>query len=94
MSHCSGFGLYDEAVSIGLDEARSLLELAGGETPASVNKPAFDMDRQSYTGAFDRVRDHLAKGDIYQVNLTMRAPFAASRPGGEPVPGPDAPAAC
>ena len=31
-----------------------------------------DMDPAAYNRAFDAVRDHLSRGDIYQANLTMR----------------------
>ncbi|MES0880482.1 aminodeoxychorismate synthase component I [Roseibium sp. SCP14] len=70
------FGLYDQATPIGLEEARTLLEEAGGTRAASVRKPDFDMDRAAYADAFSQVRQHLAQGDIYQVNLTMRARLA------------------
>jgi para-aminobenzoate synthetase/4-amino-4-deoxychorismate lyase len=38
-----------------------------------VEVEGFDMDAQAHEAAFGRVRDHLARGDIYQANLTMRA---------------------
>ncbi|WP_417770527.1 aminodeoxychorismate synthase component I, partial [Stappia sp.] len=44
---------------------------ADGETGAEID--GFDMSRAEYDAAFAAVRDHLAKGDIYQANLTMRA---------------------
>jgi len=67
------FGLYDKAERLEIGEARTLLAGAGVSAEASVAKPVFDMDRATYGAAFARVREHLAKGDIYQVNLTMRA---------------------
>lgn len=69
------FGLYGAPAELDLDEARALLANAPDDGKASVGRPEFDMDRAAYDTAFTRVRDHLAKGDIYQVNLTMRARF-------------------
>lgn len=55
--------------------ARLLEEESGDagreETGAEID--GFDMSRAEYDAAFAAVRDHLAKGDIYQANLTMRA---------------------
>lgn len=45
--------------------------VADRETGAEID--GFDMSRAEYDAAFAAVRDHLAKGDIYQANLTMRA---------------------
>lgn len=70
------FGLYDQPETLDLAEARALLEEAESARDAFVGKPDFDMDRSAYDAAFRRVREHLAKGDIYQVNLTMRARFS------------------
>ncbi|WP_269583936.1 aminodeoxychorismate synthase component I [Roseibium sp. Sym1] len=70
------FGLYREPLRISLQEARSLLASAAGEGEARTGAPGFDMDRTAYDTAFSEVRDHLARGDIYQVNLTLRARFA------------------
>lgn len=67
------FGLYDPPRKIGITEARTLLANAAGEGHAIISRPGFDMDRPAYDAAFSRAQDHLAKGDIYQVNLTMRA---------------------
>ncbi|MGZ8437641.1 MAG: anthranilate synthase component I family protein [Candidatus Limnocylindrales bacterium] len=38
-----------------------------------------NVDRQAYVAAVERVREHIARGDIYQANLTRRleAPFDA-----------------
>ena len=69
------FGLYDRAKTLTIDEARALLQESAAGRKAEVTCPGFDMDRTDYGSAFNRVRDHLAKGDIYQVNLTMRAEF-------------------
>ncbi|MGX1498724.1 para-aminobenzoate synthetase/4-amino-4-deoxychorismate lyase [Labrenzia sp. MBR-25] len=69
------FGLFDAPEELDLAEARALLASAADGAEAAIGKPEFDMDRAAYDTAFARVRGHLAKGDIYQVNLTMRARF-------------------
>lgn len=65
------FGVYQDVKHLDLDQALALFsrESAGG---AELGAPDFDMDRTAYANAFDKVQDHLAKGDVYQVNLTMR----------------------
>jgi para-aminobenzoate synthetase / 4-amino-4-deoxychorismate lyase len=67
------FGLYERPQSIGLTEAKALLADAADENEINVSQPEFDIGRVAYDRVFGRVQDHLAKGDIYQVNLTMRA---------------------
>ena len=42
-----------------------------GRTDARVD--GFELTREAYDAAFAAVREHLARGDIYQANLTMRA---------------------
>ncbi|MHA7774945.1 aminodeoxychorismate synthase component I [Roseibium sp. M-1] len=74
------FGLYDPPREMSLDDARALLADASDGQAAAFGKPGFDMDRDSYDAAFAKVQDHLAKGDIYQVNLTMRARFGHDGP--------------
>lgn len=68
------FGLYKVRKQICANDARKLLGNAD-DHGASASKPSFDMDRAAYDDAFGKVQNHLAKGDIYQVNLTMRAGF-------------------
>jgi len=74
------FGLYDPPEQLCLDAARVLLCEAADGQAASFGIPDFDMDRAAYDAAFASVQDHLAKGDIYQVNLTMRARFGHDGP--------------
>lgn len=72
------FGVYDAPRRMSLSEARRwLLEVSGGEA-GRVDGLAFEMDRDRYRAAFDEVKRHLAVGDIYQVNLTLRARFSHS----------------
>ncbi|MBN9668780.1 aminodeoxychorismate synthase component I [Labrenzia aggregata] len=74
------FGLYEKCRQIDLEETKRLLKRAANGQTAMVERPDFDMDRAAYGKAFDKVRTHLAKGDIYQVNLTMRARLKSSGP--------------
>lgn len=72
------FGVYDAPIDLSLNEAKALLADTAGKsdqkssTPATIKLDGFDMSAQSYDKAFAQVQDHLAKGDIYQVNLTIR----------------------
>lgn len=66
------FGVYDRVTAISLVEARSLLRSCSQDQQSSVRLTGFDMTRQQYEAAFAKVQGHLAKGDIYQVNLTIR----------------------
>ncbi|GAA0779949.1 aminodeoxychorismate synthase component I [Roseibium denhamense] len=68
------FGLYEAPETLSVQEAKQLLG-EGAVEPAKLSAPQFDMDREAYRTAFEAAQDHLAKGDIYQVNLTMRAAF-------------------
>ena len=68
------FGLYSEARSLSVGDAKKLLS-ADANQMTELTQPEFDMDRCDYEKAFAQVQDHLARGDIYQVNLTMRAHF-------------------
>lgn len=74
------FGVYDAPETLNLEEAKQILKDTAGEQQAVLGHPDFDMDRARYDAAFRQVQDHLAKGDIYQVNLTLRAAFEHSGP--------------
>lgn len=67
------FGVYEEPETLSLSEAEDMLAAAAGGRTSSLGAPEFDMTSDQYGGAFGKVRDHLAKGDIFQVNLTIRA---------------------
>jgi para-aminobenzoate synthetase / 4-amino-4-deoxychorismate lyase len=69
------FGIYDEQVHLGLEEAKALLGEAADEKTGVLETPVFDWPEEGYGAAFDQVQDHLARGDVYQVNLTLRARF-------------------
>ncbi|MCT8329787.1 aminodeoxychorismate synthase component I [Albidovulum sediminis] len=68
------FGVYDAPVS-----AVAALAQAGAEAPgAALGHPVPAWDRTAHAGAVRRVRDYIAAGDVYQVNLTMQMTVAAS----------------
>lgn len=60
----------------GYDEAprglRGRLSLVDPSLPAATPLP-FELDEQGFTGSVQRVRERIAAGDVYQVNLTVRA---------------------
>lgn len=71
------FGVYEEAerLTTGAALARigagDIAQDGCGGTDARID--GFELSREDYDAAFAAVRAHLAKGDIYQANLTMRA---------------------
>ncbi len=74
------FGVYDAPQELALAEVFALLARASGGADAGVSGFTYDMDRARYAEAFAAVQHHLAVGDIYQANLTMRARFAHHGP--------------
>ena len=69
------FGVYEAPEIISLTALQASLEESTGSEPAVLSALRFEWPQEQYSDAFDTVREHLAKGDIYQVNLTMRAHF-------------------
>ena len=66
------FGLYDAPQRPNPAEVSALLDAA----PAGrVELLSPSLDFAAYSAAFDRVKDLIAAGDTYQVNLTLRAHF-------------------
>jgi para-aminobenzoate synthetase/4-amino-4-deoxychorismate lyase len=71
-------GVYDAPERLNLAAALALLVDADARAAAHAAPPGatvdgLDMSECAYEAAFDAVRAHLARGDIYQANLTMRA---------------------
>ena len=64
------FGLFERYETIGPTDVPALLPDPAG---AWAGAPRPEIDRATYLAAFDRVKDYIAAGDIYQVNLTFRA---------------------
>jgi para-aminobenzoate synthetase/4-amino-4-deoxychorismate lyase len=64
------FGLFERFETIDLADVPALLPDPAG---AWAGAPAPEIDRAVYLDAFERVKDYIAAGDIYQANLTFRA---------------------
>ncbi len=68
------FGVYDAPKLLSrTEEAAWLKEAAGNEAAPTIQINQFDMSKDAYDAAFAKTQQHLAQGDIYQINLTMRA---------------------
>ena len=69
------FGIFDGYEEIAPETVEALLpDAAAGWT----GRPRPRIDRASYGTAFERVSDYIAAGDIYQVNLSLRADVACA----------------
>ncbi|MTI17659.1 aminodeoxychorismate synthase component I [Rhodobacteraceae bacterium RKSG542] len=68
------FGVYESYSELDSNEEAAWLN-AQAKAPysASLNCQNFDLDKAQYDAAFLKTQQHLAKGDIYQINLTVRA---------------------
>jgi para-aminobenzoate synthetase/4-amino-4-deoxychorismate lyase len=64
------FGLFERFEAIDPADVPALLPDPAG---AWAGLPRPEIDRTAYLAAFDRVKDYIAAGDIYQANLTFRA---------------------
>lgn len=75
------FGLFAAPTKLRIGEADELLEQwsSGSYT---ISPPRFSMDRDAYRERFNRVKDYIAAGDIYQLNLTLQGRFCCE---GSPV---------
>ncbi|MDD7909935.1 aminodeoxychorismate synthase component I [Pseudovibrio exalbescens] len=71
----SWFGIYEAPEHLTATQVRSWLHQARdpSETSAKIDLKEFDLSRDAYDAAFQKTQQHLAEGDIYQINLTMRA---------------------
>ncbi|MBA5775860.1 aminodeoxychorismate synthase component I [Stappia sp. F7233] len=70
------FGVFDAPRRLTKGEALDWLHTETAEAgPPRIGDMRFDTSREEYEAAFAAVRVHLARGDIYQANLTIRARF-------------------
>jgi para-aminobenzoate synthetase/4-amino-4-deoxychorismate lyase len=74
------FGAYEAPEILSLDALDDVLRQASGPLEGTIDSFSYDMDRARYARAFAAVQHHLAVGDIYQANLTMRARFRHEGP--------------
>ena len=67
-----------------LDDAgtRAWLDCHGGAGQARISGLTLSWTREDYDRAFAKVKDYIAAGDVYQINLTLKYHFSF---GGDPV---------
>src|SRR5262245_13348209 len=58
-------------ISFGAFETARPGEVPGNDGPALVTRLEPHWSPQAYAGRFERVRDYIAAGDVYQINLTF-----------------------
>jgi anthranilate/para-aminobenzoate synthase component I len=70
-------GLVDRAVAA--LERRGVAAATPAKPPRASGRPRTSLPREAYVRAVTRVKEHIARGDVYQANLTQRfdAPFDA-----------------
>ncbi|MEG9883180.1 MAG: aminodeoxychorismate synthase component I [Hyphomicrobiales bacterium] len=69
------FGLYEKPERLTAAQVAAMMEsLARGRSGRAVGLQHM-MDFPAYDSAFRKVKDHIAAGECYQVNLTFRAQF-------------------
>ncbi|WP_068311659.1 aminodeoxychorismate synthase component I [Polycladidibacter hongkongensis] len=75
------FGVYTDYLNLNSTDLAALLAKAerGEANPADLALGAFDLEADAYGDAFTRTQRHLAEGDFYQINLTMRAAIKRAR---------------
>ena len=54
------------------EETRAWLEAHGGGERARIGNLRLSWTREQYAAAFDAVKDFIAAGDVYQINLTQK----------------------
>ncbi len=65
-------GLFKEPRALNDDETRSWLETNGGAERAKISDLRLSWTREQYGAAFRSVKDYIAAGDVYQINLTQK----------------------
>lgn len=69
------FGVFDEPRELRGDAIEACLTGAGAGT-YSLSHPELTMDAEDYGRRFNAIKRYIAAGDIYQLNLTLKARFA------------------
>ena len=68
------FGVYDAPHLLSRKDERSwLCETEADEAEPATTFGKLTMSQEDYIDAFNRTQQHLAQGDIYQINLTLQA---------------------
>ena len=65
-------GLFKEPQPLNDAETRAWLDAHGGEERAKLSNLRLSWTREQYARAFDAVKDYIAAGDVYQINLTQK----------------------
>ena len=65
-------GLFKEPRALNDGETRSGLETNGGAERAKISDLRLSWTREQYGAAFRSVKDYIAAGDVYQINLTQK----------------------
>ena len=68
-------GLFEEPLAFSDEETRNWLDDHGGTGAAKVSNLALSWTREQYGHAFKAVKDYIAAGDVYQINLTQKFRF-------------------
>ncbi|HUW74945.1 MAG TPA: aminodeoxychorismate synthase component I [Methyloceanibacter sp.] len=64
--------LFGEPRDLDDEETRTWLEAHGGGERAKVGNLRLSWTREEYAAAFNAVKDFIAAGDVYQINLTQK----------------------
>ena len=68
------FGVFDRARDLNRYDCMTLLT-AEDNTSCELSDFRFSLDREAYYSRFQAVKDYIAQGDIYQLNLTLKSKF-------------------
>jgi para-aminobenzoate synthetase/4-amino-4-deoxychorismate lyase len=68
-------GLFKAPRKLSDEETRAWLDGHGGTKQAAISNLTLSWSREEYARAFDAVKDYIAAGDVYQINLTQKFHF-------------------
>ena len=68
-------GLFKEPRPLNDEETRAWLDANGGAERAKISNLRLSWTREEYARAFTAVKDFIAAGDVYQINLTQKFHF-------------------
>ncbi len=68
-------GLFNAPRNLSDEETRAWLDDHGEAEPAAISNLTLSWSREEYAHAFDAVKDFIAAGDVYQINLTQKFHF-------------------
>ncbi|MDX1402157.1 MAG: aminodeoxychorismate synthase component I, partial [Kiloniellales bacterium] len=68
-------GLFNEPASLSDEDTRRFLGEGARNDPSVVENLELSWDEPRYLEAFNKVKDYIAAGDVYQINLTLKYLF-------------------